>query len=53
MICEEFRHVHNLKSRERCGRRAYGYVVSGPMFVCWSHWLHWQAQGEQQLVRTP
>lgn len=52
MICDEFRRVHDRDCRERCGRKAWGYVVSGPMFVCYSHAFHHIANGER-IVRTP
>ena len=46
MSCEEFKRVHDPDCRERCDRKTWGYVVSGPMFVCWSHALHWEKEGE-------
>lgn len=44
--CEDFKRVKDPKSG-RCGRRARWYVVSGPMFVCWNHKRHQEAQGHE------
>lgn len=52
MTCGEFRRVHDRDCRERCGRKAVGYVVSGPMFVCHNHARHHELNGEQ-IVRIP
>ena len=44
--CEDWRHVHDRNNREKCGRRARWYVISGPMFVCANHRRHQESQGE-------
>jgi hypothetical protein len=47
MICESFRRERDPKCREKCGRKACGYVISGPMFVCHTHARYWRGQGEE------
>lgn len=45
--CDETRRVHDRECRDLCDRRAVGYVVSGPMFVCHNHARHHEVNGEE------